>query len=261
MNFAGTPYLFAGTVVLVILMLFLASFKTEPPTLPSVQSSSGWSIKVTDVAEDLNAPNRTAFYILTVNATGSRNGSFDPNSFYLYSNTSASYLAIRNSTCPCADNLLIQPILLNANGVGSGQVVFQLPLDQAPTRLLYSSGEASRGGHSNFITAEAEYLPAASTWTSVLITGLITTLESPKGIPPSIWPDGLIENSTMAYRIGDRVALRLDFSCVPPALLGNVTSAATVVKSIDVTSVMANAGFEVASVTPHLPRPLKQCQP
>ncbi len=255
-----TPYLYAGTVLLVILVLLLASLQIKSSTLPSVQSSSGWAINVTDLAEDFNAPNGTAFYILTVQAMGSPSGGLDPRSFYLYSNTSASYQAVVNASFPSVDNLLSQPIWLNANGLGSGQVVFQLPLNQAPSRLLYSSGTASHGGGSHFITAEDEYLPAASRWTSVLITGLITTLQTPNGIPPSIPLDGWIENSSITYRAGDRIVLWLDVGCVPPVVLSrNGTLVSTVDTSINVMSVTANAGFEVASVTPPLPQSFTQC--
>jgi len=269
MNFPKGSYLFAGTVAIVVLLICLAAAQPFLVGGGSSGQSGELSLRVTGILRDFNAPEGTVLYVLSVSAVGPPNQSLFPSSFYVKSNSSNVYFAFEQLggsqsyfESPLGYGLQVETLTLDAGGLGSGQLVFQLPRNQTPVELGYQSvGPCGLGAGCQQwpkVPAETTLLPKSSTWSSVLVTGLMVDVESPQGTP-MVSVDGWIENNSVAYSAGDSMTANLFVYCAASSTSYN--GAVVTVNSTSVSAVTVNAstGFELVSLKPSVPALIAPC--
>lgn len=217
-----------GIIVLVVIIIGALSYQT-----PKTINSSPYNIQVTQVALDqADAPSGNSYYIFTVDASYSGSGTWDVSPFYfqLVSNSSAVY----STTFALGVGNSMSAVTLSAGQHDVGQIAFELPTGQVPSKLDYTD-ELSN------VKLEVSSLPQVSSWVS-MISYPEVNVQGASSL--SVFAYGSIQNSTTLYYNGDTISVKvaITYNAFPSS------------NSISVTSITdSDQGLTVSSIQPPLP--------
>jgi hypothetical protein len=237
--------LIVAVVVLVVVAGILSVYlKPSPPT-------ASQSIQITKVSLDqVDAPTDSAYYLLELNLSNSGQApwEFDPAFLQLTSNGSRSYSV--NGSYNATSLLGNRSVTLGKSAFG--QVAFLLPGNEIPSHLRYTdsaSGITLESGNVPGVSAVASRFQlnarltingwpvSAEGWTAKTVNGTDKWVSS-------IIVDGLIQNNSLVFFTGQRVAVDFWFEYLrQPVDPG----------TIRMTAVTNNDGFEVVSSQPSPP--------
>ena len=218
---------------------------------------------MSNVEEDFNSPAGTVLYVLTVEARGPPGIGLLPTYFWVKTNASQYYDAfgqLGGSTSylqsPLGYGLQVETIALDRGGLGTGQLVFQLPHNQTLTELGYQvNREGLRWPNAPAVTG---VLQRPTKWSQSFVTGLMVNVESPPGTPQASVV-GWIVNNSVAYEQGRRLTVDLFIGCM--GSIAYVNENAETINSTSITELTMNLTneFRLASLTPILPYSIRRC--
>jgi Domain of unknown function (DUF4352) len=145
-------FLAVGAVIISIVVGAL--YSTGVVTTPFSSSSSSDRIQVEKVwMDNVDSANGQAYYLVDVNASNSGLDIWrlNPAYFSLSSNNSATYEPSQNYS----ETSVLQNSTIGPEQQTSGEVVFQLPATQSPSKLTYSDP-------TNGVQAQTSFIPAVS---------------------------------------------------------------------------------------------------
>lgn len=212
----------------------LATTPTPTPTPKTTGSSSPYNIQVTKVALDhADAPSGNSYYILTVDASYFGSGTWDVNpfNFQLVSNSSAVY----STTYDIAVGNSMSAVTLSAGQHDIGQIAFELPNGQVPSKLDYIDQLSN-------VKVEISSIPEVSSWISSVSFAEVN-VQGASSLSVSAY--GYIQNSTTWYYNRDTISVKIAVTYYQELSGPN---------SITVTSIAdSDQGFTVSSTQPSLP--------
>jgi hypothetical protein len=201
------------------------------------------SFNVVRVYEDrVDAPSGMAYYLLEVNASNSGPAAwhFDPSSLTVSSNASTAF----SSTSGYNVTGLMREADIASGGHLVGEVAFEMPADQAPSRLSYAD---SKGG----MELRAADVPVVSGVASkfnynanLSVSGTGPVVQGNGWGFGSLLMNGVILNDTLTFFTGQTIQVNLWFEYLKrPADPTTIT----------IQSVAASGGFQITNVDQPVP--------
>jgi hypothetical protein len=185
------------------------------------------------VLDQASAANGNSYYLLTVDASYSGDGSWSvhPLDFQLISSSSSVY----QPTIALSVKTALSDVTLSNGQHDIGQIAFGLPNGEIPSKLEYLSQLPA-------IKVETSSIPQASSWVSKVFFAEVTVRDA-NGL--LVFATGSIQNNGMWYYTGEVVVVKV---AVTYSAISGVNPT-----SISVTAISDSDGFPTSKIEPSLP--------
>jgi hypothetical protein len=188
-------------------------------------------VQITKVTLDNVLQPGSPYYYIAVNVgySGSDSWSVNPFDFKLISNTGAVY----SLTYSINEANQLSAVTLQNGQHDTGELAFQLSSGQVPATLEYVAPGFQVQVH----------VPPVSSWVSEVNLAPDTVIQGPNETLSSISVFGIVQNSTIYFRTGDIIAVKLSITYNPIGQSG----------SMSLISVTDSDGFSISKIQPALP--------
>lgn len=226
----GSKLKWIGIVVGIFVVLTVVGAAFSPSfRLLITKLSSPYSIQVTKVAVDQTS-NSSLYYILSIDASysGSANWHVYPGKFQLVTSS----LSVYGTTFTSSESNPLREVILSNGQHNVGQVAFNVPNGQTPSKVEYIDQVSN-------IKVESNPVPQISSWVSYVYSAEIS-LQSPK--QSFVIASGTIQNlGTRYYYTGDIISVKVSITYIGA-------------NPISVTSITdSDKGFTIQNIQPSLP--------
>jgi len=226
----GSKLKWIGIVVGIFVILIVVGAAFSPSfRLLITKPSSPYSIQVTKVVIDQTS-NRSSYYILSIDASysGSANWHVYPDKFQLVTSSSSVY----GTTFTLSESNPLRDVILSNGQHNVGQVAFEVPSGQTPSKVEYIDLVSN-------IKVESNSVPQISSWVSSVYSVKISLQNPPNR--SYVVARGTIQNPKTCYYTGDIISVKvfITYIGVNPISLISITD--------------SDKGFTIQNVQPSLP--------